>query len=189
MNLGVRSVTMSDLAKGVGISKKTLYQHFENKADLVHQTVQLHLKQEKEFISGIIEDEKNAILEIVEIGRFVSTMIRKTNPTIVLDMQKFYPQSWQLLDAHKQFIGFVILRNLEKGKQQGLYRMAILSPIIARLYVSKLDRIIDSSLFPSHEFQTADVYIESLKYHIHGVATPKGIDFFNQYLENLSNQK
>ena len=68
---GIRSVSMDDIARNMGMSKKTLYQYIDNKADLVKKGVERHLTMECEFVETIFKDDKNAIDEMVEIGNFV----------------------------------------------------------------------------------------------------------------------
>lgn len=183
MQLGVRAVTMQQIAKELGISKKTLYQYFESKADLVHQMVQFHIAMEREMMQKIIEGEKNAIDEIIEIGQHVIQHLRQVNPTSIYDLKRLYPKTWKLFDEHKLFIAETIHQNLEKGIKQGWYRSDFNIEIITRLYVSKIDAIIDITVFPAH-FSKADIYKEMLKYHIHGVANEKGETYFNRYLQN-----
>ncbi len=179
MQLGVRAVTMQQIAQELGMSKKTLYQYFKNKADLVHQMVQFHIAMEREMIQTIVQTDKNAINEIIEIGQHVIQHLRQVNPTSAYDLKRLYPKSWQLFDEHKKFIAQIIQQNLEKGIKQGWYRSDFNIEIITRLYVSKIDAIIDINVFPAH-FSKAEIYQEMLKYHIHGVANEKGETYFRE---------
>ncbi len=188
MRLGVRSVTMQQIAQELGISKKTLYLHFENKADMVHKAIEFYIEMEKEAIDEITDVDKNAIEEFVEIGRYVIKHLRQVNPTGAYDLKRLYPQTWELFEEHKLFIASTIQTNLEKGIEQGWYRNDFNIEIITRLYVSKIDSIIDINVFPAY-FSKADVYIELLKYHIHGVASETGETYFNQYLNSLNQNK
>lgn len=175
LKYGLRSITMDDMARELGISKKTLYQYVDNKEDLINQVFSMHVKGEEDTIRGIFESVDNAIEEMVEIGRHVTRMLRTMNPNVLYDMQKYYPKQWQMYTDFKMtFVYSTIKKNIEKGINQGLYRRDFKTEVIVKLYIARMDLIMDQELFPTNEYRTQDIYHEYLRYHIRGIATEKG---------------
>ncbi len=172
---GIRSVSMDDIARELGISKKTLYLTVENKADLVHKSMVEWLKIDKEACNSIIDVKKNAIDELIEIGQHVREFLKGLNPSLMYDLQKYYPEVWKLNDLYKwDFIAPVIRANMLKGIEQGMFRDDLNVEMIARLYLVKTTSMLNNKTFPVDRFPLTDLYVEFLKYHIRGIASPKG---------------
>lgn len=180
---------MDDVARELRISKKTLYQYVKDKNDLVCQTLTFHCKSEVTVSGEIISRNANAIDELIEISKYVSQQLKQVHPSIHYDLEKYYPDAWRIFTAHKmEHIYSCVAQNLEKGLKQGLYRTNINIPIIARIYISRIDAVFDSLIFPQNKFKMTDVYSELLRYHIRGIASEKGIKYLAQRMkkENLN---
>ena len=180
--LGVRSITMDDLSRELGISKKTLYQYVENKSDLVNKTLLLHFSEEKNTISKAINEADNAIDEISRIATESLKQFRKMHPSSIYDIKKYYPQAWQIIDQFKSdYIYSAIKNNIAKGKNQGLYREKIDDDVIARLYINSIDFLVNPHNFPATIYNFSDLYKEFITYHLQGISTPQGYE----YLKNV----
>lgn len=180
---GVRNTTMDDLAKELGISKKTLYKEFETKADLVHFCVQYDLKLGEETIQAISENTDNAIEELLEIAAHNNTELQQFHPFIIHDLTKFYPESWKLIEQHRdEFAKNNIIRNLKKGIKQGLYRKDINVEIVTmlQLHLAFLPLQFDGKLH-----RAAELYIEMMRYNFYAIATPKGVEQFEQLIKKI----
>ncbi len=172
---GVKNTTMDDLSRALGASKKTLYQFVTDKADLVNRTMENHLKAEQAQTEAIVKEAPNAIEEILSIARHVTSHMKGINPAIVSDLLKFYPSAWQLFTDYKMtFIYNIILNNMKRGIEEGLYRSDINPDILTKVYIARMDLIIDQKLFPFSKYDFVSVYRETLKYHLHGLASAKG---------------
>ena len=90
ITLGFKSVTMDDIARELGISKKTLYQYVENKNDLIGQIFQERIKNEKQCMADIREEATDAVDEILRIARYVIQELRQMSPTTMYDLRKYY---------------------------------------------------------------------------------------------------
>lgn len=176
LKLGIRSVSMDDVARAVGISKKTLYQHVENKSDLVTQVLRSHLEEIEARVRSIRSGTTgNAIDEMIAICQSVVVDMRTMHPSTLHDLKKYYPESWRLLEQHKnEFVYGVVQANLQRGIDEGLYRTEIDRDIIARIYMNTIDDIVDLVQFPSTEYDFEKVYLEYIRYHLNGIATPEG---------------
>lgn len=172
---GIRSVTMDDIAQTLGMSKKTLYQYVENKADLISKIVLNHVEEETACISKISAESQNAIREMMEITRYSVQQLRDISPLVIFELQKYYRESWEKMEAlHKEYIYKVIFDNIEKGKKEGFYREEINSDIVSKLYVGKTYLLVDENVFPLKDFDREKLLMEFFLYHINGLLTEKG---------------
>ena len=190
LSYGIKSVTMDDIAKELGISKKTLYQFVENKADLIQQIFHEHSKREMEAMMEIRASAKNAIDEMIQIARYVSQMLRKMGPTVIYDLRKYYRKSFELMESlHQQFIYGIIKENIEQGIKQKIYRKEIDVEIISKLYVATSFLVVDDKIFSMKDYNREQLYWEFIKYHINGIASSKGLELLQQYSGTRSQQK
>ena len=187
MRCGIRSVTMDDVSREMGISKKTLYQFVKDKTDLVTQTMRFEIARDQEEIVRITGKNLNAIDEIFEINQLVSDRIKHMHPSILFDMQKYYPEAWDIIVKHRRdFIVKTFQHNLIHGQEQGLYRKEINSTIVARLFSSKIDVLTDMEFFADPSMTQAMVYNENLHYHLHGITNATGKIYLETKLSNLN---
>ncbi|RLD29928.1 MAG: TetR/AcrR family transcriptional regulator [Bacteroidetes bacterium] len=181
ITLGFKSVTMDDIANKMGISKKTIYLHFENKTKLVEATTMYMFNLISHGIDCICALEKNPIEEIYDIKAFVMEHLKDEKSSPQYQLQKYYPKIYMTL-KNKQFevMKDCVLENLERGIKLGLYRETIDIQFIARIYFSGIISIKDKDLFPDELFSIKTLMGYYLEYHLRGVCTPKGLDLLNQ---------
>lgn len=178
MKFGIKSMNMDDIARALGISKRTLYQYVTDKNDLVSKAMQLHCNLEDEALNVIFAKNLNAIDEIFEVSQFISDLLSKVHPSIHYDMEKYHPQVLQeMTSCRHKAVYECIHSNIEKGKSEGLYREDVNSDVIAKIYIAKMDVVYDGQLFPPSEISFAEVYLEYMRYHIRGMASAKGIEY------------
>lgn len=188
LNLGFKSVTMDDLAHEMGVSKKTIYTHFENKSKLVNECTLYLFKCIRAGIESIAAQEKNPIEELFEIKRFLAQHLKDEKSSPQYQLQKYYPRIYKNL--HRQQCDTMlecVASNLKRGIEMGIYRSNLNVPFTARIYFSGILSIKDQELFPQESFPAstlADVYLE---YHLCGIATEKGKQILNGIIN--SNQE
>jgi len=175
MRVGIKSVTMQDLSRELGISKKTLYQYVENKADLVLKIIFNHAQAEMEAITKITAESRDAIDEMLEIARYSLEQLREISPTMIYDIKKYYRKSWDVLERlHQEHAMGVIVENFKRGVKEGLYRNDFDIDIVSKLYVSKTFLLVEESLFPLRKYDRRHLMNEFIKYHLYGIVSPKG---------------
>lgn len=187
LNLGFKSVTMDDIAAELGISKKTIYQHFENKTDLVEAST-MHLFDTISCgIDGIREMGKNSIEEIFTIRSFMMQHLHNETASPFYQLQKFFPKIFSCLRA-KQFekMNNCMIENLQKGVDLGLYRPDINISFISRIYFTGLTGIKDGDIFPSSMFEVRDVTRQYLEYHLRAIVTEKGLKILSEFLKKIN---
>ena len=184
MRYGIKSVTMDDVARELKISKKTLYKYVSDKKDLVVKVMTGHCQQEQMQCMEIINSSKNAIDEMISITKYVSSMIKEVHPSIHYDLEKYYPEAWDIMSKHKdEFIGNCVEKNLIKGIEEGLYRKNLNPRIISKIYVQKMDIVFDGVVFPSKDFRFENVYFEMMRYHIRGIANDEGLKYLKERIK------
>jgi len=175
MKYGIKSVSMDDISKSIGISKKTIYQYFENKRALIAEVLDDHIRKDEEDITEIIANSQNAINEIIEIARHILSFLRGMSPSMIYDTQKYYPRQWEKVERqHFSFFRNIIKSNIERGQKEGLYNEDLNPEIISRLYVRQTLAIADESTFPLNEYDRGELYKTLITYHVRGLMTTKG---------------
>ncbi|MDT0557874.1 TetR/AcrR family transcriptional regulator [Ichthyenterobacterium sp. W332] len=190
LSYGFKSVTMDDIANKIGISKKTIYLHFENKTKLVEATT-LHLFDLiSHGIDCICALEKNPIEEIYDIKRFVMDHLKDEKSSPQYQLQKYYPSIFTTLKT-KQFsvMQDCVLENLKRGQKQGLYRKSIDIEFISRIYFSSMLAIKDKDLFPLKIFSMNMLMEHYLEYHLRGICTSQGLKILNQFINQPTEQQ
>ncbi|TNF72774.1 MAG: TetR/AcrR family transcriptional regulator [Bacteroidetes bacterium] len=185
LNLGFKSVTMDDLAEQMGISKKTIYTHFNNKTELVEQCTLNLFHKISHGIDCICKMGKNPIEEEYEIKRFVMANLKNEKTSPQYQLKKYYPQIHKTLQK-KQYdlIKECIQSNIQRGIELGLYRENLDADLIARIYFAGITSLKDDRLFPRHSFPMVPLMNEHLEYHLRGIVTPKGRTILNNIINS-----
>lgn len=185
---GIKSVTMDDVSRELGISKKTLYQYVKDKNELVEMVVNLELETSIRQFSQVLNGELNAIEELFEVQKIVDYLVQKHNPSQEYDLKKYYPDTYKkIIKTRRDRMYCNILSNISKGKQQGVYRENLNEEIIAKDYVMRFENAVDCEIFTDEEKSSRTVFNELFIYHIRGIANEKGIKILEQKLKDLEN--
>jgi TetR/AcrR family transcriptional regulator, cholesterol catabolism regulator len=186
MRVGVKSVTMDDISRELGMSKKTIYQHFDNKDSLIEAVINTHVEREQSCTESIISSAKDALDEVKKIGVFLASTIEDVSPSTLFDLQKYYYKSWEILmKKQDEHIINSIVRNIEKGIAEGNYRPDVNPDVIARIYAKATYMIVEEIANPNSKFSRKEMIWELHNYHIHAIATPKGLKLWNKYNEEV----
>lgn len=178
MKYGLKSLSMDDLARELKVSKKTLYKHFNDKESMISLIMENFISEEKDSIDQICNKSKNAIDEVLLINELLNEQLKDLSSSIHFDMEKYYRKAWDIFNDYKfDFIFNCVVNNINRGIKEGLYRKNIHPEIIAKIYVMRIDYIIDGDLFPQSEFTFIDVNDEVVKYHLGGLVNDKGMAY------------
>ncbi|MCB0395986.1 MAG: TetR/AcrR family transcriptional regulator [Flavobacteriales bacterium] len=183
---GIKSVTMDDVARELAISKKTLYKFVNDKTDLVKQVMTVNLEQDQCVFEELFTSGLNAIDELFEVTKVINEKLTDFHPSIHYDLNKYYPEAWALYTQHKlEFIYQCMVRNMENGIKEGLYRDNLNVSVIARIYITRMEDMFNPEVFPPDLYEFNTVYLELMRYHIRGIASEKGIKYLSKKIETM----
>ncbi|EPR72895.1 Transcriptional regulator, TetR family [Winogradskyella psychrotolerans RS-3] len=179
---------MDDIANEMGISKKTIYQHFQNKTKLVEATAMHVFNCISHGIDCICELDKNPIEEIYEIKRFVMLNLKDEKSSPQYQLQKYYPKIYASL-KRKQFEKMLgcVTRNLERGVTQEFYRDSIDIDFIARFYFNGMISLKDQDIFPHETYAMQNLMENYIEYHLRAICSAKGLETLIQIQINQNN--
>lgn len=182
LTAGIKSVTMDDIARHLGMSKKTIYQFFRDKNELVIALVKKKLKEDEDQIADIMSRSANVIEEMINMMKCSEDIFSRINPIVIHDMQKYHPEAWA---EFQKFKADVLISTLEelltKGIKQSYIRPDIDVKIIARMRVSQVEMGFNTAIFPMSEFNPWKVQVQFLEHFNYGICTLKGYKLLNQY--------
>ncbi len=183
---GIKSVTMDDVARELGMSKKTLYLHVENKNDLVSKVIDYFLDHKNTKFREILSKKQNAIEELLEVGIYIIKALRDFNPATEYDLKKYYPKVYDnLQNIRKERMYKSTLANIKKGKIEGLFREDLDEDIIAKFQTNRFLSMNTDDFYGTDEMLNPQFILELFIYHIRGIANEKGIEVLDKTLERI----
>ncbi|MCC5944760.1 MAG: TetR/AcrR family transcriptional regulator [Bernardetiaceae bacterium] len=175
MRYGVRSVTMDDMASHLGISKKTLYQHFKNKAEIISLVTHVQLDAERQLFEKAAAESPNAIQELITIIEISRNLMQSFHPSLLYDLKKYYPAAWKVYLHYKENVYYkIICQNIQRGIDDGIYRQDIDPRIFAKVRLELTQLAFDTDCFPREEFSVVEVQAQLLRHFITGMLSEKG---------------
>ena len=184
---GVRSVSMDDIAVGLGMSKKTVYQFYADKEELVAAVFLSIINTNKDRCMCDRMVAENAIHEVYLAFDMMQEMFAKMNPVLLFDLQKYHPQVYAKFLEHKNnFLYTMIRTNLEKGITEGLYRPEIDVDVMTRFRIESVFLPFDSDTFPTNRTHLVHIEQQILEHFLFGVVTAKGQKLVLRYKNQRS---
>ncbi|MBX2962486.1 MAG: TetR/AcrR family transcriptional regulator [Cyclobacteriaceae bacterium] len=182
MRYGIRSISMDDIARQLGVSKKTLYQHFADKDELVMLVSRNHLDQHKRQFDAIRDDSKNPIEELAKLSQCIRADMETMNPSVLFDLQKFHPKAWSEWQAFKSnYMRQSIVRNLKLGMAEGFIRPEINPEIMAAIRIEMVQIPFNTEVLPPTQFNLAEVQEHLFDHFVYGLVTDKGRKLYEKY--------
>jgi AcrR family transcriptional regulator len=182
---GIKSVSMDDIAQHLCISKKTLYQYFKDKADLVCKVVNVHNCEKDNNFFEIISKDLNAIDALLAVSKHLINLLKDVNPPILYDLRKYYPElTKDLIINRREHVFNNIKNNIIKGIDEGLYRTDLNPEIISTLYVRRLDDVIFEDEDTLNKYPQHELFTQMFIYHIRGIVSSKGMIYFETKIKN-----
>ncbi|MEP6647318.1 MAG: hypothetical protein ABJC12_09510, partial [Saprospiraceae bacterium] len=167
----------------LGISKKTLYQLVESKDVLVVKVLGHHISREKLQCQCLIKESSNAIEEIFTIMDANSQELAQMKTNIINDLQKYHRDGWLLIrNFQREFVLKIIIDNLVRGRNEGLYRDDFDLDIVARLHLSTAFNLFDEELFPAGSGSKVILFKEYMMHFLHGIVSSKGLAYIKKKL-------
>lgn len=183
LEYGFKSVTMDDLAEKLGVSKKTIYEHFDTKTQLVKEATDYVFENISCSIDDLRHQQLDPVEETLAIKSQVMRHLKNEKSFPQYQLQKYYPKIHKSL-KQKQWdkMQECCLENINRGIEEGFYRPEIDVDSVFRFYYYGMNLLKDQDVFPPQKFSNQIVKDQFLDYHIRGIASPKGL----KRLEELS---
>ncbi len=179
---GIKSITMDDIARHLGMSKKTIYQSYSDKSAIVDELLMKSLRADRENFDQIKERSDNVVTELCSCMDCITDIFSRVNPVLFSDLQKYHPVSWKkFTDFKQEYIFENIKDSLERGKKEGLIRKNINSDILATIRVEMIEISMNQMLFPPNKFNLVEVQRTLHEHFMFGVFTLKGHELYNKY--------
>lgn len=182
---GFKSVTMDDIAKHLGMSKKTIYQHFSDKDELVNILIREKLANQDCASNACALNAENAVQEIFFAIVNIHALLTGMNPKLFYDLQKYHPKAWlSFKDFKEKNLRTAILTNLERGINEELYRPEIKKDILTQMRLEQVDLLFShqhGSYTMNNKYNIAQVMIEITEHFLYGICNQKGLELINKY--------
>ena len=182
MRYGIRSITMDEIASQLGISKKTIYQFFTDKDDLVSAVIEREIKTNEIECLLYASKAGDAVQEIFIAVEDLDEMLKYMNPLMLYDLEKHHPRAFLKLKEYKyQFLYQAILDNLRRGIGEGIYRTDMQLDIVAKNRIESAFLVFNADLFPHTRYKISEVNFELAMLFLHGITTVKGKELIEKY--------
>ncbi len=179
---GIKHVTMDDIAKELGMSKKTIYQFYKEKDDLVNQLCDIEMNSQEHEFDAMAKEAKDPIHEMMLISERMRLMMQNVNPIFFMDLQKFYPIAFKRFQSFKEDCAFKgILSNIKAGMEQGFYRPDLDREFVSRLRLAQIDMLMFGNYFSFEKISFVKTHELVLDIFVYGICTVKGHKLFNHY--------
>jgi AcrR family transcriptional regulator len=181
--IGIRANTMDNIARKTGISKKTLYQYFNDKNELINLVIDseyIYIKKSIKHINTISNDE---IEKLIRVNILIINFLKDINPICINDMQKIYKDIYDnsKIRFKKLFSAFII-ECIKEGKEEGLFINDINEVLITSLHTDNIDKVQESTGFWNNSFTEIK---EMITYYIRGLVTSKGSITLKKHINNF----
>ena len=188
MKNGIRSVSMDDISKELGMSKKTIYQYVANKTELVEKVLNYLLNEERTICTDGDINSLNAIDILLAVSRNVSRELKNMNPINAYELQKYYPAIYrEFIIKKRNHVFSQVKQNFTQGIAEGIYRNDLDIDLVARLYIQKLVDVHDPEFLSSINFGFEKVFQVMFDNHIRGIANAEGLAYYEKQIKLINN--
>jgi TetR/AcrR family transcriptional regulator, cholesterol catabolism regulator len=188
LKYGVRSVSMDDIARQLVVSKKTIYQYFADKDEIVTQVAQQHLEDDRCEFDKVVSKAKNALDELVRMSLHLRKRMQDLNPALLFDLQKFHSKAWnEWTEYRKSFVHQQVMRNIKQGMEEGLFRSDLNPEILAAMRIEMVQLAFNTDVFSPAQFKLHEVHMQLFDHFIYGLLTEKGRKLYEKYKQEPNN--
>ena len=184
---GFRGVTVDDICKECGISKKTIYNYYSDKQSLANETIKYHYNNLHKEIKEIIDLSDNSIETFFKISSHFRETLNDTTPLFVHDLKKFHPDLYNNHQDYKENLFEKSLQKvLVKGKSEGFIRDDINDTIVSKLRIEMIEIGFNQDVFPLKKFNYRDIQLISFDLFLRGIVTTDGLSVYEKILKKIN---
>ncbi|MDQ3278548.1 MAG: TetR/AcrR family transcriptional regulator, partial [Bacteroidota bacterium] len=186
---GIRSVSMDDIATALGMSKKTLYQHFADKEELVSACFSQVMEHNRHQCLEYQKKAENPIHELFLAFDMTQEMFANMNPVVIYEMEKYHPSAYKKFQEFKYgFLYKVISGNLQRGISEEVYRPDVDVDVITRFRIESVMLPFNASVFPNNRTHLIHIEQQLFELFLYGLATAKGQKLIQKYKNQRQKQ-
>jgi len=175
LKYGIRSVTMDMIADQMGISKRTIYENFSNKDELLENCILEAQNEQKIMMEEMFSGSSNVIEATLKFIKIQINAINSINPVFLIELKKYYSDIWTKIISNEESGITLITSLIKKGVDEELFRNDINIEIVSRLINEQFKLLNNQDLFPEEKFSKAEIFENIAINFLRGIATDKGL--------------
>lgn len=178
---GVKSVTMTDVAKHLGISKRTLYEQFKDKDELVSKCVEKALEDGRIRSEEHFASAENVLEGLLLLYRQQFQEFKGVNRNAINEIKKFYPKAYVLFENHSKSCSIRYNELLAEGQKDGLIREDVNLEIVVGLLQAQFMLLFETDHFQLDKYTILDYMRAIIINFLRGISTKKGIELIDSF--------
>lgn len=182
LTYGAKAVTMDDIAKSLRISKKTLYQKYQNKEILLEETLAYGIEKVLQKMKNLDEKIENAVERMFARDEDIEKMSETNNSIHLKQLIKYYPE---IFNKHMVYfserLSEILVHNIERGRKQGLYREDFDKQFYAKLYFHLAMSFDGSPYFNTEGFSRREYQHKTLTFYMNAITTEEGKKYMEKF--------
>jgi len=182
---GIQSVSVDDICYAISISKKTFYEHFANKSELVEQIANDFLQKTQKITDDIMKKE-DVIDKMLLLYSSLLKQFKNCNAAFIYDIKKYYPDIFKVFDQYKDnALKNLLISLINEGKREGVFIEDFDAEIIFTMHWKRFNNIIERELLPQKNLYDP-IYIQMMKVSLIGISTLKGHQLIEEKFNTLN---
>ena len=187
---GFKTFTMDDLANKMGISKKTLYEYFPSKNDLVETTLDYALEISCKNADIFVQGEGSVIENVYRNQKKVQEVFNINSDRPIWELQKYYPKTYERMNVETAKADAIFIdKVMERGIQEGLFRKDINLKFFKIFYTAVQRMKAQSELFPETEFSFWETIYTIIEYFFRILVNEKGLKELERVLKEVKGKR
>lgn len=187
LKYGIKRITVDDIARHFTMSKKTFYQHFRDKDEMILLATKKYLEKESKDMLKVAKNATNAVEHLHLSSQCMRENFKNLNQNVLFDLKRYYNKAWELYLNFEKNVIFKKLKDiLQSGIKEGYFRTGIEPDILAKLRVLEIQMSFDTEIFPEDKNDVLKIQTQLLDHFIYGILTPKGLELFDSYKNQLT---
>ena len=184
LKYGVRSVTMDQISGELGISKRTLYEIFKDKHEVIREGLDYFANIKRSEAKELMKKSLNVVETIYLLARKGEEMKQSINPLFFEDIRKYYPDVHNRLTTEGRYRDYSVTRDLlRKGIEQGIFKDGLDVELVNNFFHQVMNIVMNEEIFPKEKYSHEDIFRNIIMPYLIGISTGKGQEQIRHYFE------
>lgn len=181
---GIRNITMDELAEQLGMSKRTIYELFKDKKELVMECMKYFEKEKAKFNQEILRSSENSFDALLNLFNANKDFLLKTSRSFYDDIKKYFPEVSQYRECQKKNLKNRFNDIFQEAKEEGFVLESLDPAILSELFTEELFSFFDEKQLLQEKFRFKEFYETMYLTFFRGIATDKGRAVINNHTDN-----